>query len=109
LNVNHNSGDDSILVSLWKNIGTSGNQSLYNQVKLHIEMLENHGLEMNKHFKSDSLERLEEDLYELRLRIARVLFSVDEEGIRWFLTLFKKESSETPSNEKDRVRDIKEE
>jgi phage-related protein len=99
--------ENSMLVSLWSYLKTSGSQKLYNQVNLYIDKLEEHGLEMNKLFKRESFKRLEDDLYELRPNNIRILFTIDKNNTAWLLTWFKKESQETPTNEKDKARKIK--
>jgi phage-related protein len=101
------SEDDSLLISLWEYIKSSGNQKLYNQVNKHIDMLELHGLEMNKRFKRKSFKQLDKDLYELRPDNVRITFTIDSIGVAWLLTWFKKESDETPPHEIDKARKIK--
>lgn len=99
--------DDSLLISLWEYVKSSGNQKLYNQINKYIDMLELHGLNMNRNFKRNSFKPLEKDLYELRPDNIRITFTIDINGIAWLLTWFKKESNETPPYEIDKARKIK--
>ena len=99
--------DDSLLSSLWEYLKTSGNQKLYNQVNKYIEKLEEHGLCMNQKFKRNSFKPLAKDLYELRPDIIRITFTIDKKNTAWLLTWFKKESNETPPNEIDKAKKIK--
>jgi len=95
--------EKALINKLLDDFEKSGNPKYYRDFNIYINKLKEFGLEMNKKFKRDSFKRLEEDMYELRPKDFRIMFTFkDNEFI--ILNGFLKKGQETPKEEMERAR-----
>lgn len=95
----------SFLISLSKD----GNKQLLKTVLLFIDRLSEYGFDINKEFKSGSLKKIEDKLWELRPKSARILLTYHAmEQAFYILNCFIKKTEKTPEEEKIKARNLME-
>src|SRR5690606_20290766 len=90
--------EEALVQDLIQSVKESGDSRNYIEIYKYLEKLAEFGLDMNVKFKRDSFKYLESDLYELRPRNMRILFTKSNNTF-YILNGFFKKSQKTPNRE----------
>lgn len=97
--------ENALLKSFLISLSKDGNHQIGKSVLLYIDRLREHGFDINKDFKSQSLKKIKEKLWELRPKSARILLTYHaKEQAFYILNCFIKKTNKTPEEEKNKAR-----
>ena len=99
--------EHALFKSFFQSLMKNGNNQLIKTIMYYIDKLSEFGFDINNNFKSESLKKLEDNLWELRPNSARILvtFSAKEQAF-YILNCFIKKTNTTPEEEKIRARNL---